>query len=100
MQKDLAMGDNPVSTYLHELIHWQDADDYRKKGNSINTAEEYKKYIAYLREYCKKKLDREKAKGYNIFVSKYAEDEFGRANYDETYTEYRVQKLLERGKIR
>lgn len=100
LQKDLAMGDNPVSTYLHELIHWQDADDYRKKGNSINTAEEYKKYIAYLREYCKKKLDREKAKGYNIFVSKYAEDEFGRANYDETYTEYRVQKLLERGKIR
>lgn len=51
-----------------------------------------------MREYCKKKLDREKAKGYNIFVSKYAEDEFGRANYDETYTEYRVQKLLERGK--
>lgn len=100
LQKDLAMGDNPVSTYLHELIHWQDADDYRKKGNSINTPEEYKKYIAYLREYCKKKLDREKAKGYNIFVSKYAEDEFGRANYDETYTEYRVQKLLERGKIR
>ena len=51
-----------------------------------------------MREYCKKKLDREIEKGYNIFVSKYAEDEFGRANYDETYTEYRVQKLLERVK--
>ena len=31
---------------------------------------------------CKKKLDREIEKGYNIFVSKYAEDEFGRGkNY-------------------
>ena len=49
-------------------------------------------------KYCKKKLDREIEKGYNINVSSYAEDEFGRANYDETYTEYRVQKLLERGK--
>jgi len=53
-----------------------------------------------LCKYCKKKLDREIEKGYNINVSSYAEDEFGRANYDETYTEYRVQKLLERVKIR
>ena len=57
-------------------------------------------YIGYLCKYCKKKLDREIEKGYNINVSSYAEDEFGRANYDETYTEYRVQKLLERVKIR
>ena len=57
-------------------------------------------YIGYLCKYCKKKLDREIEKGYNINVSSYAEDEFGRANYDETYTEYRGQKLLERVKIR
>ena len=52
-------------------------------------------YIAYLREYCKKKLDREIEKGYNINVSSYAIGTLDATEYDETYTEYRVQKWIE-----
>lgn len=46
---------------------------------------------------CKKNLDREIEKGYNIEVSPYAIGTLDATEYDETYTEYRVQKLLRRG---
>ena len=59
-----------------------------------------KGYIAYLREYCKKKLDREIEKGYNINVSSYAIGTLDATEYDETYTEYRVQKWIEGGIMR
>ena len=57
-------------------------------------------YIAYLHKKCKKKLDREIEKGYNINVSSYAIGTLDATEYDETYTEYRVQKLLEGGIMR
>lgn len=50
-----------------------------------------------MREYCKKKLDREIEKGYNINVSSYAIGTLDATEYDETYTEYRVQKWIEGG---
>jgi len=53
-----------------------------------------------LHKKCKKKLDREIEKGYNINVSPYAIETLDATEYDETYTEYRVQKLLERGIMR
>ena len=49
---------------------------------------------------CKKNLDREIEKGYNIEVSPYAIGTLDATEYDETYTEYRVQKLLEGGIMR
>ena len=57
-------------------------------------------HIAYLHKKCKKKLDREIVKGYNINVSSYAIGTLDATEYDETYTEYRVQKLLEGGIMR
>ena len=44
---------------------------------------------------CKKKLDREIEKEYNIEVSPYAIGTLDATEYDETYTEYRVQKCDE-----
>ena len=57
-------------------------------------------YIGYLCKYCKKKLDREIEKGYNINVSSYAIGTLDATEYDETYTEYRVQKWIEGGIMR
>jgi hypothetical protein len=53
-----------------------------------------------LHKKCKKNLDREIEKGYNIEVSPYAIGTLDATEYDETYTEYRVQKLLEGGIMR
>ena len=47
-------------------------------------------YIAY----CKKKLDREIEKGYNIYVSPYAKKTYQEQKYDEVYTECRVYEIL------
>ena len=57
-------------------------------------------YIGYLCKYCKKKLDREIEKGYNINVSSYAIGTLDATEYDETYTEYRGQKWIEGGIMR
>ena len=51
-------------------------------------------YISYLREKCKKKLDRKIEKGYNIYVSPYAIDTYQKQKYDEVYTECRVYEIL------
>lgn len=49
---------------------------------------------------CKKNLDREIEKGYNIEDKPLAIGTLDATEYDETYTEYRVQKLLEGGIMR
>lgn len=51
-------------------------------------------YIAYLNKKCKKKLDREIEKGYNIEVSPYAIETYQKQKYDEVYTECRVYEIL------
>ena len=45
LQKDFACPDNPLSTILHELIHWQDAEKYRSKFGEIT---DFNKYCDYL----------------------------------------------------
>jgi len=47
-----------------------------------------------LHKKCKKKLDREIEKGYNIFVSPYAKKTYQEQKYDEVYTECRVYEIL------
>lgn len=90
----MACADNRLSTALHECLHWLDADDYRKAHGNI-TAENYAtEYLPYLRARCKKKLDKLQDNGYNINVSKYAFDSYSIGKYDETYTEYRVARML------
>ncbi len=93
LQKDMACPDNPLSTYVHELIHWKDAEEYRK-GGKIHSQKEY---LLYLRKKSKKILDKMMKKGYNTNnISKYATDKRHEGAYDETWTEYRVLKLLGR----
>lgn len=79
----------------HEFIHWQDRDRYIRKGNSINSSEEFQKYINGLRKDCKKKLDELEKKGYDISgISDYAKTKYYENIYDETYTEYRTKRIL------
>ena len=92
LQKDAACPKNVLSTYVHEYIHWMDAQSYRiGYGEIIDSSE----YLYWIRHKSKKKIDKLINKGYNINrISGYASDNFEEGKYDETYTEYRVKKLL------
>ena len=94
LQKDFACPDNPLSTILHELIHWQDAEKYRSKFGEIT---DFNKYCDYLDNIYLKKVVRLYAKGYNVSdISNYAKIKLLNKEFDEVYTEYRVKKYLER----
>lgn len=45
LQENLACPQDRLSTILHELIHWQDAKNYRAKFGSINDYFEYCDYL-------------------------------------------------------
>ena len=91
LQKDFACPDSEISTILHELIHWRDAYEYKRKFGEIT---DFGKYIEYLNKKFVPKLEKLHKKGYNIFVSPYAKKQYGIGRFDETYTEYRTKKLL------
>ncbi len=96
IQKQCVCPDDERSTYIHEFIHWKDSNDYIKRGNSINTTEDYKVFDTEFKEKCKKKLDELQKKGYNVNgISTYASQAYDKGDYDETYTEYRTGKILE-----
>jgi hypothetical protein len=92
LQKDEACPKNVLSTYVHEYIHWMDAQSYRiGYGEIIDSSE----YLYWIRHKSKKKIDKLINKGYNINeISNYANNEYAKGKYDEMYTEYRVKKLL------
>lgn len=92
LQKDAACSDNPLSTYVHEFMHWRDAETYRSVYGDIT---DNKEYIQWIRHRCKKKIDNLIDKGYNINnISTYAKKGYVKKEYDETYTEYCVKQLL------
>ena len=81
-----------MSTYVHEYIHWRDAESYRVGYGAIT---DNKEYLAWIRKKSKIAIDNIAKKGYNVSkISSYAHSEFEKGKYDETYTEYRVKKLL------
>ena len=85
---------NPMSTYVHELICWKDAQEYKK----YNTLDNQGEYLKSLRKKSKKRLDKLKKQGYDIFsISEYAKRMYIEEKYDETWTEYRTLKLLKEG---
>lgn len=88
LQKDCACPTNPLSTFVHEYLHWQDAERYRQKYGAID-----KDYIHKLRLWSKKQLEKLSADEYNE-ISRYADDCIENSKFDEAYTEYRVKKLL------
>ena len=82
------------SSYLHELLHWQDAEKFRRRYGDI-TEQNYSEYIDFINKEAKKKLDKLAKKGYNVNeISSYASDMLEREKYYEAYTEYRVKHLL------
>lgn len=84
------------STYIHELYHWLDAQEYREKVGAI-TEETYYDYDRIVQEKAKKALDKLDKSGYNIFgISKYASESLDGEKYDEAYTEYRTLLKLAR----
>lgn len=94
LQKDFACPDSEISTILHELIHWQDADKYKIKFGEIT---DFGKYIEYLNKKFAPKLEKLQKKGYNIFdISEYASNKLNEQipRLDEVYTEYRVKKMI------
>lgn len=81
-----------ISTLLHELIHWQDAEKYRKNIGAIS---DFNSYIDYLNKKFAPMLEKIQKEGYNINgISRYAKDKFIAGRFDEVFTEYRVKQLL------
>ncbi len=95
LQKDCACPGNKLSTFVHELVHWQDAEMYHQKYGEITDTG---KYLSWLRKKSKAVLDKLEKKGYDIDnISVYASEKYNEYQYDETYTEYRVKDKLEGG---
>lgn len=92
LQENLACPQDGLSTILHELIHWQDAKNYRAKFGSIN---DYFEYCDYLNRIYAPKVEKLINNGYNIEdISEYAFECLKDKAMDEVYNEYRVSKLL------
>lgn len=92
LQENLACLQDGLSTILHELIHWQDAKNYRAKFGSIN---DYFEYCDYLNKIYAPKVEKLINNGYNIEdISEYAFECLKDKAMDEVYNEYRVSKLL------
>lgn len=93
------MQNESLSTLVHELFHWKDAQLFREKYGDIDTREQQERYIAFVnnRERCK--LAAIKKKGYDIEKegSKYAKESLHYKKFDEAYTEYRTWSLLKGG---
>lgn len=92
LQENLACPQDRLSTILHELIHWQDAKNYRAKFGSIN---DYFEYCDYLNKIYAPNVEKLINNGYNIEdISEYAFECLKDKAMDEVYNEYRVSKLL------
>ena len=90
LQRDGVLPENRLSTMVHELIHWKDAAEYRKRHPDMAG------YADWINIRCWKKLVALEKRGYNIEVSQYASDTYQNKQYDEVYTEVRTKQLLER----
>ena len=94
LQKDGACPDNELSTVVHELFHWKDAQEYIKHHGPI-TRDNYDNYIRHLNINRKKLLDKRGITEYNVNnISAYAGQSYRVENYDEVFTELRVLDLL------
>lgn len=93
VMEQLSCSENDLSSYIHELYHWIDAEEFRSKYGAV-TVENYDDYVKFINNKAKNRLDKLTDKGYNIFVSNYAKREYRKHKFYETYTEYRVNELL------
>ena len=68
------MQNESLSTTVHELLHWKDAQLFREKYGDIDTREQQERYIPFVNNRARRKLDAIKKKGYDVKKegSKYA----------------------------
>lgn len=94
LQKPFACPDSELSSVLHELIHWQDAEKYRQKFGEII---DYNAYCDYLNKIYAPKVEKLISSGYNMNdISEYAYRKMMgiKPEFDEIFDEYRVKILL------
>ena len=84
-----------IKTFVHELIHYLDAKEFRKRKNLGDTIPE--ELISEYNKWC-----RGKAKDFIIkhninpdTISEYAKNSFLRKKYEEVYAEYMRKKIME-----
>ena len=102
LQADYACPDHPLSTVVHELVHWECAHEYRQGGNDIYDAGSLRAYTAVQRELCEKKLrelgaDLDDVEKMGREVSLYAWKRLMENDYEEVLAEYRTYLLLKGG---
>ncbi len=99
LQKMFACPNDTRSTMLHELIHWQDAEEYRNAGNAISDSSFKSAYVQYRCEVGKAKLLEAGIDIDNMDeimdISEYAVIKWFDNDYDEVYTEFRTKQLIE-----
>ena len=80
-----------MSTYVHELHHWKDAERYRRKHRK-----NIKEVSVRARNTGQKEIEKLQEKGYDVdSISNYAKEKLTDGNFDEAYTEYRTKRILE-----
>lgn len=102
LQKNCVCPNDRRSTLLHELIHWSDAQEYRKNYGDIVDKEAAQKYKLWIQEKGCEIVYKLTLKGYNIYdVSPYATTMLKKIDpltglpfFDEFYTEYRTKEYL------
>lgn len=99
LQVDGVCSSDRRSTLLHELIHWQDAQEYQRLYRKITNNADAEAYRDWIKAKSKDILEKLAHKGYNIYeISNYAKKELQKKKpgYDEAYTEYRTKRYLTR----
>lgn len=76
-------------TMIHELFHWKDAKEYRKKIGEI-TQETRREYFEYRNEFAQSKLSKLVEKYDLERISAYSQKSMGAKKFDEVYTELRT----------
>ena len=94
LQKGGACANNPKATMYHEVWHWMQAEEYRRKHGEI-TAENRGEYMKWLIAKCKKELDNNGLDEYNVDeICRYAGAIWRKNRFDEVDAEYNVSKKL------
>ena len=100
LQEGFACPEDTRSTMVHELLHWKDAEEYRRAGNEIFTSDFKSEYVQYRCEIGKTKLIESGVDIDNIDdimeISDYSVEKWFDNDYDEVYTEFRTRQILER----
>lgn len=73
-----------------KLIHWKDAQAYRRKYGRID---QY--FFIKLRKYCKKKLENLPRAEYTK-ISEYGLRQLSKELFEEPFTEYRIWRILKK----